>query len=416
MVNPMRRDELDEKAGDPPGWGPGAKIDGISIDHSSRKCGFYFQRGVLMVPDEALDELLAALGGLGDAGRRVRVEPIEGTGITQVRVPFRRPTDVLIDELGGSLPVEPGYIAMAAPHIKGLAAARPASVNPDKIPTEPRRGKGKNVSVGVVDLGFFSPEKAGHPSWAIEKVVLDKEMQLPDPTQPQFPYVGHGNAIIGIIKQLAPEATVYTSTIQSSPGDAPGGTSDRRLGEAIERLLSRHRVHILVIPFGGSTRHGLMPVTERVLQPHVDSTLILASAGNDGVDPTVYPAADPDVMGTGAWRRDTLRLGWLNEVCATVMSPHAALGKYRLAGWSNQGIAAQLGAPGVAVPAPFIRGKLKIGSGSLDTDGPKTIKFDGWGLFTGTSFSVAVAAGCIAGTVSGKCAPSPEHLAAAAIR
>jgi hypothetical protein len=407
---------MDEKAGDPPGWGPGAKIDGITIDHSSRECGFYFQRGVLVVPDEALEELLAALGGLGDAARRVRVEPIEGTGITQVRIPLRRPTDLLIDELGGSLPVEPGYIAISAPHIKGLAAGRPASVRPDKIPTEPRYGIGANVNIGVVDLGFFSPEKAGHPDWAIDKVVLDAEMPLPDPTQPQYPYVGHGNAIVGIIKQLAPEATVYTGTIQSSGGDAPGGTSDRRLGEAIQRLLSRHRVHILVIPFGGSTRHGLMPVTERVLEPHVGSTLILASAGNDGIDPTIYPAADPDVVGTGAWRRNTRRLGWLDEVCATVISPHTALGKYRLAEWSNQGIAAQLGAPGVAVPAPFIKGRLNIGPGSLDPAGSKWIRFDGWGLFTGTSFSVAVAAGCIAGAVSGKCAPSPEHLAAAATR
>jgi hypothetical protein len=98
------------------------------------------------------------------------------------------------------------------------------------------------------------------------------------------------------------------------------------------------------------------------------------------------------------------------------MSPHAGLGKYRLADWSNQGIAAQLGAPGIAVPAPFVKGRFNVGPGTLDPAGTKWIGFDGWGLFTGTSFAVAVAAGCIAGTVGGKFPPSPENLAAAAIR
>jgi hypothetical protein len=156
-----------------------------------------------------------------------------------------------------------------------------------------------------------------------------------------------------------------------------------------------------------------MPVTERVLQPHFESTLMFASAGNDGIDPTVYPAVDPDVVGTGSWRRRTMDLGWLDKTCATVSSPLHALGKHSLAGWSNQGIAARLGAPGVSVPAPFLGGTYKIDSGSLDRPaGVKDLRFEGWALFTGTSFAVAVAAGCVAAQVGGQCAPSPDELAA----
>jgi hypothetical protein len=397
--------------------GRGATIAGIPVVHSKRDCGFYYQRGVLMVPNESLDELLTALGRLGIGQKGTSIETVGRTGITQVRLRISRATDVLIEQLGGTIPVEPGYVVFPSTHVKGFAARRPAAVRPSTIPTNPRKGKGGNVNIGIVDLGFFSPEKAGHPDWACTGVVLDKEMPLPNPAATHPPYIGHGNAIIGILKQLAPEATIYTSTIESTPTDAPGGTSDRRLGEAIEKLLSRHRIHILVIPFGGSTRHGLMPVTERVLQPHFESTLMFASAGNDGIDPTVYPAVDPDVMGTGSWRRRTLDLGWLDRVCTTVMSPLNAIGRHDLAVWSNQGIAAQLGAPGVSVPAPFLEGTYKIGSGTLDRPaGHKTIRFDGWGLFTGTSFSVAIAAGCVAGDIGGKCAPSPEELAASAVR
>ena len=97
-------------------------------------------------------------------------------------------------------------------------------------------------------------------------------------------------------------------------------------------------------------------------------------------------------------------------------TPFDYLGKLTLADWSNKGIAAQLGAPGVAVPAPFVTGKLKIRSGSLDRpEGVKEAAFAGWAMFTGTSFAAAVAAGCIAGTVSGKCPPSPERLVAAVL-
>ena len=390
-----------------------ATIDGIRVAHSKRECGYYYQRGVLIVPDDALDELLAALGRLGIGSEGTSIDPIGRTGLTQVRIPSRRATDALIDQLGGTLPVEPGYIAFSAPHIEGFAARRPAQARRGDIPSRPRVGRGNNVNIGVVDLGFFSPADAGHPPWAIDKVFLDREIPLPDPNVTHPPYVGHGNAIVGILKQLAPDAAVYTSTIETKKGDAPGVTSDRRLAEAIERLLSHDRIHILVVPFGGATRHGLMPVTERVLQPHLDSTLIIASAGNDGVDPTTYPAVDPDVVGTGSWRRQATDLGWLGKACATVLPPIDAAGRYTLAPWSNQGIAAQLGAPGVLVPAPFVTEKLTIGSGSLESGkGPKEIRFNGWALFTGTSFSAAVVAGCVAGDIGGDCAPSPEQLAA----
>jgi hypothetical protein len=263
----------------------------------------------------------------------------------------------------------------------------------------------------VVDLGFFDPAKAGHPAWATRGVELDEVMDLPDPRLNHYPYVGHGNAIVGILKQLAPAATVYTSTIESQPSDAPGGTTDRRLGEAIERLLCQHRIHILVIPFGGSTRLGSMPVTESVLDPHLGSPLVFASAGNDGLDPTMYPAVDPEVVGTGSWKRRSSDLGWLSKACRTVASPLRSLGSLTLADWSNKGIAVQLGAAGVGVPAPFIKGTLKIRAGYLDK--PAAIRsalFDGWGLFTGTSFAAAVAAGCVAGEVGGTSCPTPEAL------
>lgn len=406
-----------EGTGDLIKGGRGSTIGGIPVAHSSTTNDYYFQKGVLMVPEEALDELLQALGRMGLGQKDAKIEPIQGTGIVQVRIAARRPVDRLVEELGGTIPVELSYILFPATHVRGFAAARPTPVPPRLIPRTPLRGRGKNVNIGVVDLGFFDPVKAGHPRWATNGVVLDKVMAPPDPAKTHYPYVGHGNAVVGILKQLAPSATVYTSTIESQASDAPGGTTDRRLAEAIERLLCKQRIHILVVPFGGSTRHGSMPVTESVLDAHLGSTLVLASAGNDGLDPTMYPASDPEVIGTGAWKRRAADLGWLAKTCAAVSSPASAVGSLTLTDWSNRGISAQLGAAGISVPAPFVSATLKILSGTQDRPaGVRAAKFDGWGLFTGTSFAAAVAAGCIAGDVGGECCPSPESLGAAALR
>ncbi|MEA2001845.1 MAG: S8/S53 family peptidase [Actinomycetota bacterium] len=412
-----------EGTGDLVKGGRGSTIGGIPIVHSNDRDRnhvgnpYYYQRGVLIVLESALSELERALGRLGIGRKGARIEPIGDTGLVQVRLLTRRPIDKLIEELGGSLPVEPSYVLFPSTHVRGFSAARPMPAPPATIPKQPLRGKGHSVNIGVVDLGFFDPAKAGHPRWATQGLVLDQIMGLPDPTLTHHPYVGHGNAIIGILKQLAPAATVYTSTIFSQASDAPGGTTDRRLGEAIDKLLGKERIHILVIPFGGSTRLGSMPVTERILEPHLGSTLVIASAGNDGVDFTMYPAVHPDVAGTGSWRRKATELGWLGKTCRTVTSPLTGLGSRSLADWSNKGVAAQLGAAGVAVPAPFVSDTLKVRSGTLDKPaGVRTLQYDGWGLFTGTSFAAAVAAGCIAGQVGGASSPTPEALGAAVMK
>jgi hypothetical protein len=325
-----------EGTGDLLRGGRGATIGGIPVAHSADPSSYYYQRGVLMVPDEFLDDLLQALGRMGLTSKQAKIESVGETGVTQVRLTTRRSTDRLVEDLGGSIPVEPSYVLFPAIHVKGFSARRPVPAPRPTIPRSPLRGRGKNVNIGVVDLGFFDPKKAGHPQWATTGVELDQLADLPDPGAIHNSYVGHGNAVVGILKQLAPSATVYASTIESQPSDAPGGTTDRRLAEAIERLLGKHRIHILVVPFGGSTRHGTMPVTEAVIEPHLGSTLVVASAGNDGLDPTLYPAVDPDVVGAGTWKKRATDLGWPAKACSSVTSPLNALGSLDLADWSNK--------------------------------------------------------------------------------
>ena len=373
----------------------GARLRERKVTHSRTGIPYYYREGVVIVPAERVDDLRAALRRAKIGGKEVRVTDIPGSGYAEVTIDRKGlRVDALVEDLGADLEAEPDYVAFPGTHVKGFAAARPSPYRA-KVPPRPRKGRGAGVVVGVVDLAFFDPVEAGHPSWATAGVFIDAVGPVPRNDRIHPPYVGHGNAVIGIVKQLAPDATVVAATIPSAPGDTPGITSDRALAAAIERILCRNKIHILVIPFGGSTRHGVMPLTEAALEPYLSTTAVYASAGNDGLDPTTYPAVDPDVFGVGAWSLGAAKLGWTGRACRTVLRPDAALGRLGLAKWSNRGAAAALGAAGIAVPAPFVTGDLRIRPGTGDRSGSATSqRFDGWGLFTGTSFAAAVAAGC----------------------
>jgi subtilisin family serine protease len=99
---------------------------------------------------------------------------------------------------------------------------------------------------------------------------------------------------------------------------------------------------------------------------------IVAAAGNldDNRHPGVFwPAALPNVLALGA-----------------VEGPDSV----RLAPWSNRGDWLDLAAPGKDLLSTYIDGELRP-----DTL-PKPIPYDGWAIWSGTSFAAAVVSGAIA--------------------
>jgi Subtilase family len=387
--------------------GPRARVGGKRIRHSGKGVGaaYYYVTGELIADASAVDDVLAAL-------RRVDIDkcptrPIGKTGLVGIEIDARKRVDQIVNLLSGPLAVEPNHVLTSHFHLGGLAVLRPKAVDPAKIATRPLKGRGEHVTIGVVDSFFYDPVAAGHPSWAIDGVDFDVVGPVPSEHRPHNVTIGHGNAVVGIIKQLAPEATVITSTIETVAGDVPGAMSDTSVAAAIERLLSEHRVHILVLPLGGSTRSGAMPAIARALDPYLDSTVVIASAGNSGDDPTVYPALDPDIVGVSAWKPSAMELSYARGAAKVVLPPYAGLPKLALAPWANSGVCAQLAAPGVRVPAPFLTGRYAIEGGEKNTGAfIAQQEFKGWALFTGTSFAAPIAAGVAAGAVGGSI---PSH-------
>ncbi len=382
--------------------GSRARVGGKRIRHSGTGVGasYYYVTGELIADSSAVDDVLAGL-------RRINIDkcpttPIGDTGLVTIEVDARTRVDQIVDLLSGPLAVEPNHVLTTHRHLGGLAVLRPKAVDPAKIATRPMKGRGESVTIGVVDSFFYDPVAAGHPSWATDGVDFDAVGAIPKENVTHSATVGHGNAVVSIVKQLAPESTVVTSTIETAKGDVPGTMSDTAVAGAIERLLGKHRVQILVLPLGGSTRSGAMPATARALDPYLGSTVVIASAGNSGNDPTVYPASDPDVVGVGSWKPSAMDLAYARGAAKVVMPPYAGLPKLALAPWSNSGVCAQLAAPGVRVPAPFLSGRYAIEGGEKNTGQFVTKQnFNGWALFTGTSFAAPIAAGVAAGAVGG---------------
>ncbi|MCH7668786.1 MAG: S8/S53 family peptidase [Acidobacteria bacterium] len=353
-----------------------------------------------MADAAAADEVLSALRTMGVEVSTI--VPIGNTDLVSIAVDARTSIDHVASLLNGSLPVEPNHVLTTHSHLGGLGVLRPQAVDPSKIPTRELKGRGAGVTIGVVDSSFYAPGDAGHPVWAIDGIVFDTVAPVPSTAGVHDVSIGHGNAVVSIIKQLAPQALVFTSTVHTEKGDVAGAMSDCSVAAAIEELLGKHRIHILVLPLGGSTRAGAMPAITRALDPYLASTVVIASAGNNGDDPTVYPASDPDVVGVAAWRSTAVDLGYAKGAAKVVMEPFAGLPKLSLAPWSNGGVCAQLAAPGVRVPTPFLTGSFAIRGGDKNTgDYVTTQNFDGWALFTGTSFAAPIAAGVAAGEVGG---------------
>lgn len=382
--------------------GPRAKVGGKRIRHSGKRFGseYHYVTGEMVADAAAADDVVTALRTMGVEVSSV--VPIGNSDLVTISVDAARSIDQIVSLLNGSLPVEPNHVLTTHSHIGGPGVLRPKAVDPSNIPTRELKGRGAGVTIGVVDSSFYDPGDAGHPAWAIDGIVFDTVAPMPSTAGTHDVSIGHGNAVVSIIKQLAPEALVVTSTVHTEKGDVAGGMSDCSVAAAIEELLGKHRIHILVLPLGGSTRAGAMPAITRALEPYLTSTVIIASAGNNGDDPTVYPASDPDVVGVAAWKSTAVDLGYVQGAAKVVMEPFAGLPKLSLAPWSNSGVCAQLAAPGVRVPAPFLTGSYAIRGGDKNTGAYVTTQnFNGWALFTGTSFAAPIAAGVTAGAVGG---------------
>ena len=181
---------------------------------------------------------------------------------------------------------------------------------------------------------------------------------------------GHGTFVAGVVEQVAPACTIVVYRAVDTEGM---GTSED-VGNAIIQA-AEDGADIINLSLGTMTVDNLPPVAftaalDIVQAAHPD-VLVVASAGNTGLEAPMFPAAMKGVIGVGALAAD--------------LTP---------APWSNHGFWVNCSAVGVGVISTFVEGvEPHTDAGAVVTEqfGP-----DAWAIWSGTSFSAPQIAGAVA--------------------
>jgi len=181
---------------------------------------------------------------------------------------------------------------------------------------------------------------------------------------------GHGTFVAGCVEQVAPASTIVVYRAVDTEGM---GTS-YDVANAIVKA-AEDGADIINMSLGTMTVDDLPPLPFTLAldaavkaRPHL---LVVASAGNTGLESPMFPAAMTGVVGVGALAAD--------------LTP---------APWSNHGFWLTCSAVGVGVTSTFVEGtEPHTQAGAVVT---QHFGRDAWAIWSGTSFSAPQIAGAVA--------------------
>jgi len=229
-----------------------------------------------------------------------------------------------------------------------------------------------SVRVAIIDTGRFQGDRGDGWSTGVEAKGVDLLDEVAPKNRNDF-FAGHGTFTAGVVRQIsaACEIAVYRFTGNDGLG------TDTAAAEAMLRAAADGAGKRLIInaSFGVPAVDGVPPIALRQAVEDIAATypevLIVASAGNDGTDEPIYPAAFGDlVRAVGALNPDLTR-----------------------AGFSNFGPWVDCSTVGVGIVSTFVPGTLPP-----EPDLGPTIVFpeDSWATWSGTSFTAPQISGAVA--------------------
>lgn len=258
-----------------------------------------------------------------------------------------------------------------------------AATEPDWVPGDaaPQPGisrsccDGRGTLVAVVDTGLVEGAPAMHP-W------LNGVTGEPDPqviTQPGGSlflerYAGHGLFIASIVRGMAPRAEVRVARIFEKAGALYESNIVRALLPVLDWAPD-----VISLSAGTHTwhHHGLLSFHVFVDGPlrECQGTVLVAAAGNDGLDWKFSPAEMEAVIGVGALGPPGDARAWFSDYGAWV----------------------KVYAPGQDLVHAFANGLYKY----HELRAGQQAEFYGMARWSGTSFSTPVVSGLIAARMSG---------------
>jgi hypothetical protein len=282
---------------------------------------------------------------------------------------------------GGSVSVGPNYVFVGEsaginltgePRIQGgpgssVRLATPPAALPERT-TDSADGAGTRIA--VLDTGMFV-----HP-WLTSVVRAPNSDDTWDANADGYADAesGHGTFIAGLIRQVAPAADVYAVKVL----DSHGLGDDYTVAKAIEALPKD--VDVINLSLGGYTDGDEPPMAIANAISHLDTTAVVAAAGNNATKRPFWPAAFKRIVAVGAVENHD--------------------GKWSAASYSNIGPWVDATARGTNLQSTFGFGKTKEATGLFPSRFDPWIAFKGWSAWDGTSFATPIAAAMIARTMT----------------
>ncbi len=293
-------------------------------------------------------------------------------------------------ELAGELRAEgrlvsPNHLVTALQRRLGFPDTDPEPLPVASLPSLPSvlPDRGAGVRVAVIDTGFpVTPAGGGwldnDVAWAASAeertiVGVDGHVDLLDETGDEKLDLaaGHGAFVAGLIRRLAPRATIHFIKAL----DASGVGTEVGVARAI-RWAARRRPHVINLSLGfyptGDEVPTLVENAVRLAQRRPEHPAVVAAVGNDGIADPTWPSSCDDVIGAGALGDSGRPAPFSNTANVDV--------------W----------APGTLVPSCYVTGSEDA---ALTFD-QNADTFDGAARWSGTSFAAGIVSGTIAAAVT----------------
>jgi hypothetical protein len=282
----------------------------------------------------------------------------------------------------GPAQVAPNYVYVGSsaavtltgePRIQGgpgasVRLATPPAALPQRT-TNPADGSG--VKIAVLDTGMLDHQ------WltSVQRAANSDDTWDADHDGYADAEAGHGTFVAGLIRQVAPAASVYAVKVLNSQGVG----DDWGVGIAMATLPAD--VDIVNLSLGGYTDHNTQPLAIATALLFLGKQrTVVAAAGNDAGTRQFWPAAFKRVLGVGAVEQNA--------------------GAWTRASYSNLGPWVDAAARGSNLQSTFATDQTKVAQGLTPAVTDPTIAFSGWAEWDGTSFATPIAAAMIARTMS----------------
>jgi subtilisin family serine protease len=222
----------------------------------------------------------------------------------------------------------------------------------------------------VLDTGLA---EAGHLPRALDMgavtAATSHDTDRPDEDKDGYldPCAGHGTFISGVIAQIASGCEITHHRVLSTFGDGDEWT----IVDCLASLpLAEAGRTILNLSFGAYVLDRPFCMAWAIRRVIATGAVVVSSAGNDATSRPQYPAATEGVIGV------------------------AAIGPYGPAPFTNWGPWVSACAPGANIVSTFFtkfNGPAEIDASGFDPD-----DFDGWAVWSGTSFAGPAVVGNLA--------------------